>query len=448
MVYDIIKQLSRTTKTTEKEKILLQNKHNNTVKEVFRLAYSSDVKFWIKNFDSYSQSINKVSLDESIKQLLPIQNRDITGNNARTHLENIISKCEEPQVIELIIKKDLKCGVNTKLINKIWKGLIFEPPYCRCSSMSEKSISKITYPCYSQVKADGTYFAITVTKDSVEYMSRSGEDYNFLGYPDNQFKDLANNEDLVFMGEALYFENGIASRQTGNGIIQKAGKGTITPNEANNVVFVLWDVVSYDDFKNRLSNTKYSDRFNKLQKLFNTTDDRYLSKDKIQIIETIEVNSYEDLIQHYDICVGKGEEGTIIKDKLAIWKDHTSPLQIKVKIEFDVDLQIVGFNAGKSGTKYENTLGSVICQSSDGLVTVDVSGFKEDLRFDIWNNKSKYIGSIIEVTVFGTTLDKKTHQYSLYLPRFKAMRFDKNSCDDLHRILEIEHSIKVIKRSL
>lgn len=446
MIYEIIKKLSQTTKILEKEKILTENKDNLLLKEVFRLAYSSDVKFWIKNFESNLTPKKTESLDSSLKLLEPIMKREITGNKAREHLEYIFSICEEPQIIGLIIKKDLKCGVNTKLINKIWKGLLYEPPYCRCNTLSEKTIKKIHFPAFSQVKADGTYFSISVTKDSVEYMSRSGEVYDFLGFPDNEFKELARNKDLVFMGEALYLKDGIADRETGNGVIQKAGKNTITSDEANNIVFKIWDVVTLDEFYDRISNTPYKDRFEQLNKLYNTTDDRYMARNKISIIKTNIINSYEEALIHYNSCINDGEEGSIIKDFNALWKDHTSPLQIKIKIEFDVDLKIIGFNKGKDGSKYQNTLGSLICTSSDGLIQVDVSGFKEDVRFDIWDNKSKYLNSTVEITVFGTTKDKKSNSYSLYLPRFKSFRFDKNNCDSLKRILEIEESIKILKK--
>jgi ATP-dependent DNA ligase len=44
----------------------------------------------------------------------------------------------------------------------------------------------------------------------------------------------------------------------------------------------------------------------------------------------------------------RGLEGTIIKAANAGWKDG-KPYQIKMKLEMDIDLRIVGFNYGSKG---------------------------------------------------------------------------------------------------
>jgi ATP-dependent DNA ligase len=47
----------------------------------------------------------------------------------------------------------------------------------------------------------------------------------------------------------------------------------------------------------------------------------------------------------------RGLEGTIIKAANAGWKDGKPTYQIKMKLEMDIDLRIVGFNYGSKGTR-------------------------------------------------------------------------------------------------
>jgi hypothetical protein len=79
--------------------------------------------------------------------------------------------------------------------------------------------------------------------------------------------------------------------------------------------------------------------------------------------------------------------------------------------------------------------GSITCQSSDSKLVVNVSGFTDDLRKDIFNRKDELYGTI--VTVRSNNIMPPTSSnvyYSLFLPRFVEFRKDKTEADSLERV--------------
>ncbi len=100
----------------------------------------------------------------------------------------------------------------------------------------------------------------------------------------------------------------------------------------------------------------------------------------------------------------------------------------------DAELRIIGWSYGEKGTKYEKMLGSLQCETDDGKVKVSVSGFTDDQRKLDWN---KEIGSIITVEYESLITDKKRKDvYSLYLPRYADLRYDRDKTDTLEDLLK------------
>jgi DNA ligase-1 len=136
---------------------------------------------------------------------------------------------------------------------------------------------------------------------------------------------------------------------------------------------------------------------------------------------------------------GVPQEGTILKDENGTWKDGKPNWQIKMKLEMDVDLVIVGFNYGTKGTKNENVISSFNCESSDGFVKTRPQGIKEDMMVYITENQSELMGKIVKVKCNGLSKDKEGN-YSLLYPAFMEIRDDKTEADSLPEILQIEKS--------
>ena len=70
-------------------------------------------------------------------------------------------------------------------------------------------------------------------------------------------------------------------------------------------------------------------------------------------------------------------------------------------------------------------LGAFEYSTDDGLIKGNVgSGFSDDQRRMFFDKK--YIGEIMEILYNQLITDKNTKQYSLFLPRFVDIRFDKD----------------------
>jgi DNA ligase-1 len=163
-----------------------------------------------------------------------------------------------------------------------------------------------------------------------------------------------------------------------------------------------------------------------------------VKNDCVSLVDTRIIYSVEEAVAHLEEMVSLGLEGTVLKDGDGIWEDKTSKNCIKLKIVADgIDLEIIGYTEGKN--KNKELFGSVMCQSSDGLLRVNISGFTDDMRLYIHNNRERLIGTIMTVKANSITVPSKNNEYySLFLPRFEELREgDKDVADDLGRIQEI-----------
>ena len=417
MIIDILNELASTSSRLEKEAILKREEKNEVLKQVFFLAYDPFTQFYIRKIPKYRTDQQKsLILSDAIGLLSHLSQRIYTGNAGISWLTDILEQCTEPEVIERIIQKDLKCGASEATANKTWPGLIHEYPCMLASGYDEKLVSKIKFPAMAQLKMDGMRFNAIVKNGVCEFRSRNGKEINLLGNLEQEFIALAQGKNVVFDGELVVKENDkYLDRQTGNGILNKAVKGTISAAETGKVCATLWDVIPYEDFINGYSDWTYSDRFGTLKKLD--------LSNRIQLVEHETVATLDKAREIFESYLVQGQEGIILKDLSAKWEDKRAKHQIKFKGELECELRVVDVQMGTG--KYEGLLGALICESEDGVLKVDVgSGFKDDQRQDC----NSYLGKIVSVK-YNARIKNKQGEESLFLPIFIEVREDKTSAD-------------------
>lgn len=403
------------------------------------------------------------------------------------------------------LKHNLFVGVSNKVLEKAWKEMenkdTFLPiyPYMRCSLMDK--LKHIKYPAYSQVKMDGTYSNIIIEMNkkieninndiNIKIYSRQGKLLEIgdvlikrlKNYVKEIIHPLYNFEDtdkikIVLMGEALVKgdDGKPLDRKTGNGLITSLSKQFTTTktyedkmkkskstklmtelrnkleewdNTERNIYFVVWDILTYDKWQLKDTNIPdYTSRLSCISFYSCEVLDKRYEDEVIKAIATKEVNSYEEAYEHFQLLYSRGEEGTILKNKDLDWKNGTSNFQIKFKAVKECELKVIGYEIGSG--KYSEGIGALLCESSDGLLKVSISGLTEAERglerADI-NDASKglkviddfdfnkYTGKIITVE-FNELIQNKTDEktYSLFLPRIKEFREDKTEADSLDYI--------------
>lgn len=159
------------------------------------------------------------------------------------------------------------------------------------------------------------------------------------------------------------------------------------------------------------------------------------SNPKFNMIETVPhrlISSYKELLAFEQECVDAGYEGIMIRSCDSPYKCGRSTLRegylLKLKRFYDAEAEIIGFeeqmhndniqeenelglskrSSKKAGLVPAGTLGKFKVKSQDG-VEFEVGtglGLTKELRQEIWNNQSKYLGKMIKYKYQGMSKTK------------------------------------------
>lgn len=480
-IKSIFDEISAEPSTNKKMDILTKYKNNETLVRVLYLAKSKRVKFYIKQIPEYTNPRGEMGLDSALDALSELSSRKITGNSAVGFLYHLLTSLtpDDAYIIERIIEKDCKIGMGSTQMNKVIPNLIEKTPYMGAKSYDSKLILKLftgdvkvkkgavvpepvyINECISDVKADGRYVNIDISGGEVEMVSRAGEE-TLIGDA-LLLKELENYPDCVLNGE-LVIEG--EKRETSNGLItsiiditQKLRSDDPKENEKgqlsidnifkrhglvysellNRVKVIVWDILDRDDYFTNVNTVPRIDRLNRLIKTVTESNSTMIS-----VVEYKFVNSPEQAYEHFAEMLDRGEEGTILKSMDGVWKDGKPNYQLKMKIEFDMDLIITGFNYGNKGTKNEDVISSVTCETSCGKLICKAQGIPEDLMQHITDNQNNLMGTIVKVKCNGLS-NNRNGGYSVQYPTLMELRDDKSVANSYDECVEIENMVKSLK---
>lgn len=460
-ILSILNQISNISSTKTKLQILEDNKDNELFKQVCYLTYDkANINFYIKKIPEYNTlgEIGIYNLETCLNMLSKLYTRELTGNNAIEYLKDILINAidiETEEVIKRIIKRDLKCGMGTTQVNKVWKDLIPKFPYQRISLFKDIKPNTINWEngVYSQLKEDSEFSNCEHSLDGeVNLYSRQG-----TPFPKDKFANIIKfvkdnlPKDNHYQGEMLVVrDNEVLLREVGNGILTSVTKGgDFADNEYP--IYVIWDYIPLDKLHTKCKwLVPYSERYEYLKEVL-----RY--DDIVSLVETRICYNINEVIQHLEEVLAKGLEGLVIKLPEAIWVDGDNPKMFKIKVEVVVSLRIKRMNPGEG--KNSKTFGSINVVSEDELLEVNVSGFKDDKRLEIYNDWDNVVEGIMDVK--GNKLQppsKNNPKWSIFLPRyvdpkslrpkfgFVEIRSDKDAADTLEEIkAQFESAILTIR---
>lgn len=467
-IKSILDEISAEPGTNAKMAILKKYSDNELLKTVLHQAMSKRVKFYIKQIPEFQYIGDDNGLEWAIEQLHRLSTREFTGGSAINHLQHILGSVntDDQYVVIRIIEKDLKIGVGRTNVNKVISGLVEKTPYMGAKPYDKKLVESIMKKgrALSQIKMDGRYANAIVRGGDVELESRAGEPN---GLKDALFlKELSEiGDEVVLNGELTVI--GIPVRRTANGIVSSLvdiqlkeeergpaetqkkievflkkhksdfGKDDLTFQEAlDSVVYTCWDVITVDEYYNKKSKRPYSKRFEELKSLINEKQ-----PSRIEIVETREVSTTKEAMEHFTEALNRGLEGTILKDANGEWKDGKPNWQVKMKLDMNIELKIVGFQMGTPGTKNENWVSTLNLESSCGLLKTNPSNMDEKMMQYVTDNQEKLMGAIVEVNCKGLSQDKDGNWSTMH-PSVVEIREDKTEFDSLESAKIIEESVK------
>ena len=435
MLKDILNELNESNSSNYKLDILKKYKDNSELKKLLELTYNRNKYNFnvsknciIKDNPSILESNGSKTVDELLSALEILGEGTIRGNEAHQFVCNHL-KCldnDNKEIFLNVLGRDLKIGLNVKSINKVFKNLIPKPNYMRCAVLSEKTLKKINFPAFIQLKMDGTYREIHVADGQVSGKTRSGEEY----FNPVLFKEMENFPNGFYTGE-LTIEG--ESRFTGNGLINSLNP----PYEK--ITFTVWDYLTDEDYLEK-SKTPYYSRFESLSDIIEKHE-----SNRVKLVPNHEVNSIDEALKYVSDWMEQGLEGGVLKDKNNVFKNGTSGTQLKIKLKVDAEMRITGFTDGTIGTKREGKIGAIQFSNDEGTIKGQCSGFSDEELDLFTKNKDNLIGRIISVEFNDIVKSENNDYYALSHPRFIEIRNDKDETDTLEKVIQLRDMAKGLK---
>ena len=435
MLKDILNELNESNSSNYKLDVLKKYKDNSELKKLLELTYNRNKYNFnvsknciIKDNPSILESNGSKTVDDLLSALEILGGGTIRGNEAHQFVCNHLKYLDNDnkEIFLNVLGRDLKIGLNVKSINKVFKNLIPKPNYMRCAVLSEKTLKKINFPAFIQLKMDGTYREIHVADGQVSGKTRSGEEY----FNPVLFKEMENFPNGFYTGE-LTIEG--ESRFTGNGLINSLNP----PYEK--ITFTVWDYLTDEDYLEK-SKTPYCSRFESLSDIIEKHE-----SNRVKLVPNHEVNSIDEALKYVSDWMEKGLEGGVLKDKNNVFKNGTSGTQLKIKLKVDAEMRITGFTDGTIGTKREGKIGAIQFSNDEGTIKGQCSGFSDEELDLFTKNKDNLIGRIISVEFNDIVKSENNDYYALSHPRFIEIRNDKDETDTLEKVIQLRDMAKGLK---
>lgn len=422
----IIEELKNCSSTNGKKFILEKNKDNELLKKVLLYTYDKNKKYGLSKtfFKSYQFDENNCdSIFNNLFTMLDILASSNINDDLRknvTRYLNYYSDEEVRKLLIMILSKDLKCGINTKLINKAIPGLIFDFQVMKASSYNEKTKDNFEKKAKKDgymisIKENGERGIVIKENGKITIKSRQNKIFEQLVEIEEAFKNMADN--YVYEGELLAFNPNGGDWNTSEEEFKLTNKILHTKGVKRGVYIKLFDMIPLKDFEVGVSNVKAIDRKRVLKEEVEKNNNKFIQFATI-IYEGKDTSLIEKYLKKYS--ENSFKEGLMILLNDSIYESKRVNYHLKVKLWQTADLRVIGLN---ESLEKPNTLGSL---------TVDfkgepqgVSGIKDDLKELWWNNPDKIIGKIIEVKYKSATKDKEGKE-SLQFCSFVRVRDDKD----------------------
>ena len=430
-LFEILNSIKNTSSTKEKLNILLNNKDNECLRVVLKYTYDKvTYTYGVTSRTVLAYETNDILRGKFFNEILEeLNNRTVTGHKALELCKCFINSLDNQEVIDtflMIIDRDLKLGVSTKTLNKVWKDLIPKPNYCRCDIFNKKTASKIKYPAFVQLKCDGTYREAYVHDGVVTFKTRAGEEYENPVLAEIM-KRLPNG---YYTGEFTIGEadDPDMNRAEGNGLINSDHP----PYEK--IHFTVWDLLTEDEYALKVKECRnYDLRLADLQYYI-----EQLNSELVHVVPTYRVYNSDGALKLVSKWMNEGLEGGVLKTFNMKFKNGTSKEQLKIKLKVDCEVRCVGFLLGTKGTKYENQNKVILFETDDKKIKGQCSGMTDLMVDEVTKNPEKYIGKVLTVQFNDLSKSDNNEYYALSHPRFVEWRdCDKDETDTLEKVTQL-----------
>lgn len=361
-----------------------------------------------------------------------LETRKLSGNAARDVLRSAAESAQSNDwngFYRRVLLKDLKCGVSETTINKILeKAGEAAKPYiipvfsCQLAKNGEDHPKKMKGSKLLDIKLDGVRIIsiLDKTKNTVTQYSRDGRLNENFPHIAAQLSRL-----LPVIKTSMVFDGEMVSRNFQALMKQLNRKDDVDTKDAK---LALFDCLPLDDFRAGECPLTQVQRHEALAEFQPLLDQ--ISKGSIYVVPKLAVDldtpeGQRSFREFNAETIEAGYEGVMIKDPNATYKTKRTDAWLKIKPWITVDLEVIDLEPGKPESKFANTLGGLVCRGEDQGRTIEVTvggGFSEELREEIWANKDKVLGRIVEIKGDAVTKSQDGDTWSLRFPVFMQFR--------------------------
>lgn len=312
-----------------------------------------------------------------------------------------------------ILLKNLRMGVDTKTINKVFKDRIHIPTFTVQLAKPIKEVSKLTEALASHRWAiEPKLNGLRLLLDGRTPYSREGKPLYNLEHIIEQVRSIKALDDYVIDGELM--EPTPDPDHTWRKSVSIA-RSSVNKKDNSKLIYFIFDAIPKHGWDPTGDSgpcaVSWLIRRHVLEEAIGHVD-----------MPNFVLNPYEEmqnpdhLYQTYEELVAAEFEGAMLKRMDAFYSYKRNAEWIKIKPEESEDLEIVSFNEGEG--RLHGTLGSFVIVRKG--VETSVSGLTDKQRDYIWTHRDELIGTIAEVKYQMLSPDKK-----LLFPRFVRLRPDK-----------------------
>lgn len=407
LISDILASIQKTQGTNAKMDILRRHKENRILVTALRMGHDPFTPFHVVKIPIVPKKSRVPGDTETdrwegfFSAATSCSQRKVTGNAAVELMHRVLCAVteDEERWMRRILKKHMAIGASDKTINKAIPGTVPTFELQLAQKFEEKRLRGRDTVAV-EPKLDGIRCLAIVRDKSVTMLARSGKQItNFDGTIGSQ---------LLELGEGCY--DGELMGRDFTALMQQAYRKDDV--DLSDTHFALFDYLPLDEWDSRRGILSCSERYRELRS-------RVIPGLKyVRLVPRKHISADFGLIRSlHDEYVSQGYEGAMVKCPEAPYRFGRGFEVMKLKAFHDVDLPIEGFIEGTG--KHEGKLGSVIV-THEGVEVQVGSGFSDELREQIWNDRDSFLGRVIECRYQEITPDG-----SLRFPTFKCFRNDR-----------------------
>lgn len=420
MFVEDFEALERTTKRSEKEKILKGAGEDTWV--LLHYALDPYIMFRVKKLPEVivGQEFMKAKGNDALGffyQLLEdLAESRLTGNAAKDAVLEVLSLMDEPERkwLSRILLKNPRIGVEAKTLNKVRPGWVrtFEVMLAEELEVDRregKVIEKLRYPVYCDLKLDGIR-TIAIKRNGVcTLFSRAGHEIDTLSHVVKAVEDLPF-DNIVFDGEA----QGVDWNQT-----QSILSSTKNTKDGSLIGYNIFDVIDLKEWDTHKTTVPHCERMGALLRW-----ERYMVN-PLCVVQGRWCDDEAAVWNYLSDAIAAGYEGVMIKDSASPYPFKRSKACMKLKTKTTVEGVIIGWEPGATNSKWAGKFGAFRVQlkpgSEDERSVVSVGGGYTDAEreefFNAEDGPIHYRGTIMEIECQEVTKDGK-----LRFPVFKRFR--------------------------